>query len=64
MTVTLLLTVANSQGTLFDNSPKTSYFQAADYWTITCYLFILALLAEYCVVIYMIKVNLTLSQQI
>lgn len=57
MTVTLLLTVVSSQNTLFDNSPKTSYWQAADIWTTVCFVFILAILAEYCIVIYLIKVT-------
>lgn len=59
MTVTIMLTVVSQGITLYDNAPKVSYVMVADIWQNACFTCTFAVLAEYCVVIYFMKWELS-----
>ena len=59
MTVTIMLTVVSQGITLYDNAPKVSYVMVADVWQNVCFTCTFAVLAEYCIVIYFMKRELS-----
>ena len=59
MSVTIMLTVISQGITLFDTAPKVSYIMVADVWQNMCFTCTFLVLAEYCIVSYFMKRDLS-----